>query len=306
MVAPLFKKGERAKPANYKPVTLTYTCCKIRLEHIVHHHIITHLEELNILSEVQYGFRKDHSCESQFILTIQDLASGLEEGGQIDAVLLDFRKAFDKVPHKRLRLELEHYGVRGESLDWISFLSKGSQRVVCGGSTSGQCEVASGVPQGSVQWPLLFPVYINGLPQQVRSTNRFFADDCLLYRKINSLEDTMIIQDDLVKLQQCKDKWLMCFNPDKCEVPKVTAKKKTLMVDYNIRGTILSVVPAAKYLGVCIDSRLSFNHHIDNVVKKANSIIAFISRTTKLCAHLRKAPVGILLFSMEPTHTAEH
>ena len=105
-------------------------------------------------------------------------------------------------------------------------------------------------------------------------------DECLLYRKINFLEDT-IIQDDLVKLQQWEDKWLKCFNPDKCEVLRVTAKKKTLMSDYNIRGTILSVVSAAKYLGVSIDSQ-SFNHHIDNVAKKANSIRAFISRTTKL------------------------
>ena len=228
LAAPLFKKRERAKPANYRPVSLTCICCKI-LEHVVHHHIITDLEELNILSEAQHSFCKDRSCESQLILTIQDLASGLEEGGQIDDVLLDFSKAFDKVPHQRLRLKLEHYGVRGESLDWISsFLSERSQGVVCGGSTSGECEVASGVPQGSVLRPLLLLVYINDLPEQVRSTTRLSADDCLLYRKINSLEDTSIIQDDLVKLQQWEDKWLMCFsNPDilKCEILRVTAKK---------------------------------------------------------------------------------
>ena len=75
----------------------------------------------------------------------------------------------------------------------------------------------------------------------------------------------------------------MCFNPDKCEVLGVTAKKNPLMADYNIRGTVLSVVPAAKYLGVSIDLPLSFNHHIANVAKKGKRIRAFISRTTKLC-----------------------
>ena len=131
-------------------------------------------------------------------------------------------------------------------------------------------------------------MYINDLPEQVRSTTRLFADDCLLYSKINFLEDTIIIQDDLVKLQQWEDKWLLCFNPDECEVLKVTAKKKPLMSDYNIQGTILSVVPVAKYQGVSIDSRLSFNHHIDYVAKKSDSI-SIISRTTKLCPLLVRA-----------------
>ena len=143
-------------PPPYRPVSLTCICCKI-LEHVVHHHIITHLEELNILSEAQHGFREDRSYESQLILTIQDIACGLEEEEQIDAVLLDFSKAFDKLPHQRLRLKLEHYGVRRESADWIlSFLSVHSQRVVCGSSTSGECEVASGVPQGPVLEAITF------------------------------------------------------------------------------------------------------------------------------------------------------
>ena len=90
----------------------------------------------------------------------------------------------------------------------------------------------------------------------------------LLYRKINSLEDTIIIQDDFVRLQQWENKWFMCFNPDECEVLRVNAKKKTLMADNNIQGIVLSVVPAAKYLVVSIDSRLSFNRHIDTSPKK--------------------------------------
>ncbi|MEW8547322.1 MAG: reverse transcriptase domain-containing protein, partial [Candidatus Thiodiazotropha sp.] len=111
-ISPIFKKGDRHKPSNYRPVSLTSICCKI-LEHIVHSHVISHLDRHQMLSDAQHGFRKSRSCETQLILTIQDLANGLNNGEQIDAILLDFSKAFDKVPHQRLLEKLRHYGVRG-------------------------------------------------------------------------------------------------------------------------------------------------------------------------------------------------
>jgi hypothetical protein len=100
-VTPLFKKGDRGKAANYRPVSLTSISCKI-MEHILHSSIISHLEANNILSNYQHGIRKEKSCESQLLLTIQDLADGLNNAEQIDCILLDFSKAFDKVPHQHL------------------------------------------------------------------------------------------------------------------------------------------------------------------------------------------------------------
>ena len=100
-ISPIFKKGDRHKPSNYRPVSLTSICCKI-LEHIVYNHVIKHLDDHHLLNDAQPGFRKRRSCESQLILTVQDLAMGLNDGEQIDAVLLDFSKAFDKAQHQRL------------------------------------------------------------------------------------------------------------------------------------------------------------------------------------------------------------
>ena len=111
-ISPIFKKGDRHKPSNYRPVSLTSVCCKI-LEHIVHSHVMGHLDRNQLLSDAQHGFRKKRSCESQLILTIQDLANGLNSREQIDAILLDFSKTFDKVPHQRLLEKLQHYGIRG-------------------------------------------------------------------------------------------------------------------------------------------------------------------------------------------------
>lgn len=267
-VTPLFKKGDKSRASNYRPVSLTSICCKT-LEHIVHSHVINHLERNNILSDQQHGFRKSRSCESQLITTIHDLASGLDQRQQVDAVLLDFSKAFDKVPHHRLALKLEHYGVRGQTLGWISsFLSDRSQQVVVDGELSSAAPVTSGVPQGTVLGPLLFLVYINDLPSRVKSTARLLADDCLLYRRIVNEEDTITLQEDLNQLQVWESEWLMSFNPEKCEVIRITNKRRIIEANYSIHGQTLQLTTKAKYLGVTIDNKLNWGPHINNITRK--------------------------------------
>ena len=200
-VTPIFKKGDRSTPSNYRPISLTAVCRKV-MEHILHSQVMQHLDHHNILSDSQYGFRKKRSCDSQLILIIQDLASSLEDGEQIDAVLLDFSKAFDKVPHQRLLLKLQHYGIRGHLLSWIeSFLTGRSQKVLVEGKSSSSVPVASGVPQGTVLGPMLFLLYINDLSDNVSFTTRLFADDSLLYRRIRTEEVRHILQEDLSRLE---------------------------------------------------------------------------------------------------------
>ena len=179
VVVPLFKKGSRSSPANYRPISLTAILCKV-CEHVIHSTIINHLSDHKILSDAQHGFRKRRSCDSQLILTINDLAKGIEEKGQTDLILLDFSKAFDKVSHRLLLHKLEHYGVRGTTLLWVKdFPSQRSQQVLVDGQVSTQADVTSGVPRGSVLGPLLFPAYIKDPPDCVKSsTARLFADDC--------------------------------------------------------------------------------------------------------------------------------
>ena len=150
-----------------------------------------HLDHHNILTDTQHGFRKQRSYESQLILTVRDLAGGIEEKSQLDVILLDFSKAFDKVPHARLLLKSAHCGVTGYTLRWIEqFLTGRRQKVVLNNECSNTTEVTSGVPQGTVLGPLLLLMFINDLPQGVTLNIRLFVDDCILYRKIKRPADS--------------------------------------------------------------------------------------------------------------------
>ena len=282
-VTPLFKKGDKSKASNYRPVSLTSICSKA-MEHIIHSHLMKYLDSHHILSDQQHGFRKRRSCESQLITTVHDLASGLDKRQQIEAILLDFSKAFDKVAHRRLATKLQHYRIRNKTLAWIqSFLAERYQKVVLDGKTSPSSPVTSGVPQGTVLGPLLFLIYINYLPSRVSSTLRLFADDCLLYRVISNQEDAASLQEDLDHLQEWERDWQMNFNPDKCEHIRITNKRKIIQTTYMIYSQILKETTKAKYLGVTIDKTLSWNSHIDMVTKRANQTISFLQRNLSSC-----------------------
>ena len=284
-VSPIFKKADKHKPENYRPISLTSIVCKI-MEHIIHSQIIHHLDNNGILNNKQFGFRKKRSCESQLILTIDDLAKGLQNREQIDAILLDFSKAFDKVPHERLLLKLHHVGVRGTVLSWIrDFLTDRSQKVILEGKASKTSQVTSGVPQGTVLGPLLFLVYINDLPDCVTSEIRLFADDALLYRPIHTGEDATHLTKDLERLQDWERTWQMSFNPDKCEVLRITNKRTNIISQqYSIHGAVLRTVNQAKYLGVTIKNNLDWKPHVNNICKKANSTRGFLQRNLRKCS----------------------
>ena len=287
LIAPIYKGGkkDRGKAENYRPVSLTSVACKL-LEHIVYSHIAKHFDTNNILTDAQHGFRKKRSCETQLISTVHDLAKGLNESQQIDAILLDFSKAFDKVCHRKLCLKLDHYGVRGKTLNWIrDFLTNRTHSVVVAGTVSSTAHVESGVPQGTVLGPLLFLAYINDLPERVNfSSTGLFADDALIYKIINSNQDSTLLQEDLNSLTEWEKEWSMEFHPDKCKLLRITNKRKPISAQYFMHNIQLKSVDQEKYLGVILHKKLSWKPHIGAITSKANSTRQFLQRNLRTCS----------------------
>ena len=281
-VSPIFKKGDRSDPANYRPISLTCVLCKV-MEHIVASNLTKHLANSNILFELQHGFREKRSCETQLIILVDEISKNMQMGQQTDLILLDFSKAFDRVAHEKLISKLHFYGIRGNTLFWIKdFLDSRSQAVVLNGIKSDKIAVSSGVPQGSVLGPILFLAYVNDLPDQVMSRVRLFADATAIYLAISSEGESITLQNDLHILEKWEQRWHMSFNASKCQVLHITRAKCPIQTKYILHDTVLQTVPPAKYLGVTISDDLSWSPHIDLITKKANQTLGFLKRNIKV------------------------
>ena len=153
-ISAVFKKGDRHQAENYRPVSLTSIACKL-IEHILCSHILKHLEQYNVLTKPNHGFRSGYSTETQLLVALHDIFISFDQNIQVDVAILDFSKAFDTVPHDKLLLKIDSYGIQGNTLKWLSsFLKDRTMKVVVEGEQSKSVTVESGVPQGTVLGPL--------------------------------------------------------------------------------------------------------------------------------------------------------
>ena len=158
-----------------------------------------HLDVNKTLDTNQFGFRSGHSCETQLISVFEEIQAAMDCRYQVDLILLDFRKAFDTVPHQRLLRKLHHYGIRGNIYDWLKvWLTQRMQRVVISGYESNFVTVKSGIPQGTVLGSLMFLIYINDIKSGISSNLRLFADDCILYQITICDQDHNSLQSNLL------------------------------------------------------------------------------------------------------------
>jgi hypothetical protein len=278
LVTPIYKgKGPRSSPSSYRPVCLT---CKT-MERIIAGQLNVFLDENNVLSEHQFGFRPGYSPVEQLVLTYNDVSLWYDSGKCVNLVLFDFSKAFDRVNHDLLILKLHSIGVHGRLLGWLSDFLIGRDMAVCiAGCCGASRAVSSGVPQGSVLGPLLFLVFINHLICDLGCYYKIFADDLKIYLASSSPANPDLQACINILDTRARD-WGLQFNISKCANLRfqrgLFPNEDSL---FHIGGTPLEFASVHGDLGVTVDCHLKFHRHIELIAAKVGGIASNILRST--------------------------
>ena len=281
-VIPVHKKDSVTCMNNYRPISLLSIFNKI-LEKLVYNRLITFIEKYNVLYDKQFGFRRNHSTLHATLLITDKIQRAIEDGLFSCGIFLDFSKAFDTVDHNILLKKLSHYGIRGIANDWFaSYLSNRRQYVTIGSIKSEDTLITHGVPQGSVLGPLLFLLYINDFS---KCSNVFdfhiFADDTnLFYSNSNLAELESIVNYNLKMVSDWLTANKVSLNIDKTNfiIFHPPQKVKGHLVKLTIDKREIAQEKFIKYLGLIIDSHLSWKYHILHISKKIKRCIGILSK----------------------------
>ena len=199
----------------------------------------------------------------------------IDQGDPVDIFYFDLKKAFDRVPHKRLLYKLECLGIKGKVLNIIrKFLTGRTFRVCLEGEFSTVKDVLSGIPQGTVLGPLLFILYINDIPDSIISYAKLFADDLKMIAKAS---DKGQIDNDLKSLELWENTWLLEFNVKKCKLLHTTFNNNPNNI-YYLDGNVMDTSDQEKDLGVLTTRKLLWNDQINSCINKSSQMICFITR----------------------------
>ena len=221
----------------------------------------------SLFSPSQHGFIAGRSCTTQLFAAMDYLTQSLDNDFPVDIIYLHFRKPFNSVPHNRLLVKLEAYGIRGPLLEWVRhFLTGRRQQVILNGGHSSWSTVSSGVPRGSVLGPLLFLLYVNDIPLSVDSPILLFADDTKIFQSNRSEGDYLQLQKDIDILHYWSKTWLLSFNISKCYLH---LGRTHSYGDHYMDGNVIASTESIKDLGIVVDSSLKFHSHTAMVTARA-------------------------------------
>jgi hypothetical protein len=252
--------------------------------------LLDHLKILNIPNESQFGFRKGMSCCCNLLAIQQQIFNWFESDKSccaVDAVFLDWSKAFDKVVHNILLSKLEHYGLTGNFLMFLqNFLLDRQQRVLYNGRFSDWCPVPSGVSQGTVLAPLLFTVHVHDMPFNLQSAMFQYADDSVILNPVDSPIGSSKIHHDLPLLSSWCSLNGMEINGLKSESMRFTLKpisKPNSALVYAFNNVTIPTVTEHKHLGVILSNDLKYSNHIEMSIDKARKALFAVHRCFKNC-----------------------
>ena len=280
IITPIYKKGLKSLPSNWRPIAGTSPTCRT-LEDIIRNHITSFLLKNNIISKVQYGFLAGRSTLTQQLNLLNSLTYNYERNVQSEIIYLDFAKAFDSVSHQKLLFLLNHLGINTTILTWInSYLSNRSQQTVVQNCLSRLRRVTSGVPQGSVLGPLLFLLYLEELLYALQKCEDIkvfaFADDL----KILSHNPTQL-QHALKIVEEYSTNWQLRIQPPKSEHIIFSRQSNHSNTDFFINNSLIPKCTSVKDLGIVLSNDIKWCTYISKVHSRATNLVYLILKTFK-------------------------
>ena len=285
-IVSLYKSGPSDNPGNYRPISILPIFSKI-LERAIHRQMSAFLEDRKLISEFQFGYRKNMSTELATTLLLDNIRREVDDKKLVGAIFVDLSKAFDTVSHSILLAKLTAYGVRDVELEWFkNYLFARYQRVSINNENSDDFPLLCGVPQGSILGPLLFTLFFNDLPDHLRSAKVIkYADDTVFYfasGDFDVIESTL--NNEMMVLSSFCDQNELVLNLKKGKTESMmfgTAKRLSsndrdlgiLSKDVRINNT-----SAYKYLGSLLDPTLTLSHNFDTAYRKASGRIRLLAK----------------------------
>ena len=285
-ITPIYKKGDKSRAENYRPVSLTSHIIKV-FERVLRNKIVKYLESNNILTGTQHGFRKGRSCLSQLLDHVDHISKQLLNDNEVDIIYLDYAKAFDKVDHQILKAKLSSLGISGKIHNWISdFIEDRKQTVLIEGVQSAFTPVISGVPQGTVLGPILFLIYINDLVEEIIHCKvSSFADDTKLSRQIEDSNSMQWLQLELNNVIAWSTINNMDLNEKKFELLNYRTKKSLEMKELPFTSDLLSYTTpngltltpseAVRDLGIILTPDCQWTTHINMTADKGRKMASW-------------------------------
>ena len=291
-ISPVFKKGDRQKKKNYRPVSLLSSTGKV-LERLVFNKVYDYCKNNDLLTWRNSGYKNMDSTTNRLIYIVNKIYKHMDNKEDTCLVFLDQSKAFDRIHHESLTYKMRRMGIEGTLLNLLNnYLCNRQSRVVMDGSKSKWYHLTAGVPQGSILGPLLFLIYTNDLVDNLECDIHLYADDAVLmtHYKENKEESFQKMNRDLQRLNEWATKWFMSFNPTKTKYMVVTATE-TPNPDLQLDGINIEKVRSYSQLGLILNEKMNWDAHIDNIISKANKKIGLIWR---LSNHVPRFAVEII------------
>ena len=300
-VVPIYKKGSKAEPGNYRLVCLTSVTGKL-LERLMKNDIDAHIENNDLIRDSQHGFCRGRSTQTNLVEFLNVTTKWHDEGKCYDVFYLDFSKAFDVVCHKRLLVKLEAIGIGGKVLKWIEdWLARRIQRVVINGNFSDWIAVISSVIQGSVLGGIFFDIFIDDIDEAIiEALIKKFADDTKLAKVIRNIADAQQMQENLDQICEWAERWQMCFNVKKCKV--MHFGRQNIRYRYTMNESEIEKVNEEKDLGVWIEDDMRSSKQCRVAAQNANWALGQLSRAF----HYRKASSIVPLYKTFVRPKLEH